>query len=97
MTTDQHCEIPISDQEHYIHMLRILQACSAKRSTEALSAEDPSEGAKIAFDEAAACALYNSGDRSWRLYAHPYNALVRLGSAGVVFVTINPDGTVEPE
>jgi hypothetical protein len=49
------------------------------------------------FDAAAACALYNSGDReSWRLYPED-GYLVQQDGEGLVRVSVNPDGTVEPK
>lgn len=49
------------------------------------------------FDAVATCALYNSGDReSWLLYPED-GYLVQQDGGGLVRVTVNPDGTVEPK
>lgn len=47
------------------------------------------------FDDAAACALWNSGDRSWMLYEKD-GYLVQQDGDGIAAVTVNPDGTVVP-
>lgn len=49
------------------------------------------------FDDVTACALYNSGDReSWHLYPED-GYLVQQDGEGLVRVTVNPDGTIEPK
>ncbi len=51
----------------------------------------------VPFDAALVCALYNSGDReSWRLYPED-GYLVQQDGEGLVRVSVNPDGTVEPK